>query len=51
MATDAEMIKCSPAAEERRLQNEAFLNAIMNCDDETFEKVISILTAKELLPV
>ena len=48
MATDTDRL-CTSAAEERRLQNEAFLNAIKNCDEKTYKEIISILTAKGLL--
>jgi len=50
MATDTDQL-CTSAAEDRRLQNEAFLEAIKNCDEKTYNQVISILTAKGLLPV
>lgn len=40
---------CASAAEERHRQNEAFLNAIKNCDEKTYKEIISILKAKGLL--
>ena len=48
MTTDADII-CTSAAEERRLQNEAFLTAIKSCDEKTYKEIISILKAKGLL--
>ena len=33
----------------RSHENEAFLEAVKNCDDETYEEIISILTEAGLL--
>ena len=35
--------------DEWRRENEAFADAIKNCDNETYEKIISILEAAGLL--
>lgn len=48
MATDSDQL-CKSAAEERRLENEAFLKAIQNCDETTYREIISILGARGLL--
>lgn len=50
MATNCIMSICSRSLEERRLENEAFLEAIRKCDDETFRAVTSILAEAGLLP-
>ena len=47
-------VTCEPMAhrhveDNRSQENEAFLEAIKNCDDETYKEIISILTAKGLL--
>lgn len=34
----------------RSQENEAFLEAVKNCDDETYKEIISILTEAGLLP-
>ena len=39
----------SRTSEEWRRENEAFAAAIQNCDDETYEKIIAILTNANLL--
>lgn len=49
MATDSDIKMCASAVQIRRLENEAFLRAIKNCDEETYKEIISILTAKGLL--
>lgn len=50
MATDADHLS-KAAAEARRLQNEAFLEAIQKADEKTYREIISILTAAGLLRV
>lgn len=45
MSTGSDALRTSAAAEARRLENEAFLDALKKCDETTFEKVISILRA------
>lgn len=49
MPTGTDTVHNISAAEERQRQNEAFLNAVKNCDDETFSKIISILAEAKLL--
>ena len=39
----------SQSATDRQRENEAFLEAIKNCDDDTYQKVISILREAGLL--
>lgn len=39
----------SRTSEEWRRENEAFAEAIKNCDEETYEKITSILRAAGLL--
>lgn len=34
----------------RNHENEAFLEAVKNCDDKTYKEIISILTEAGLLP-
>ena len=49
MATDSDIKLCASAVQIHRLENEAFLEAIQNCDEKTYKEVISILEAKGLL--
>ena len=35
---------------ENRVKHEDFLEALQNCDEMTYREIISILTAKGLLP-
>lgn len=37
------------SVDDRRLENEAFWEAIQKCDDDTYEAVISVLTEAGLL--
>lgn len=50
MATNCSTSICSPSLDDRRLENDAFLEAIQKCDDETYQQIISILTEAGLLP-
>ena len=50
MATNCSDPMCYPSLDDRRLENDAFLQAIQNCDDETYQAVISILVEAGLLP-
>lgn len=40
----------SQSATDRQRENEAFLEAIKNCDDNTYQAVIAILKDAKLLP-
>ena len=44
---DATSRRCE---DNRSHENEAFLEAVKNCDDETYKEIISILTEAGLLP-
>ena len=50
MATNCTSTICSCTTKDRQTENEIFLEAIKNCDDETYLAIISILEAKGLLP-
>lgn len=50
MATTRSTAVCSRTIHDRHIENEVFLEAIKNCDDDTYEAVISILEEAGLLP-
>ena len=49
MAANCILTICSRTDYDRHKENEAFLEAIKNCDDDTYQAVISILEEAELL--
>ena len=49
MATNCSTALCTSTVDYRHIENEVFLEAIMNCDDDTYEAVISVLTEAGLL--
>ena len=49
MATPCNTTVCSRTEFDRRIENEAVLEALKKCDDDTYETVISILKAEGLL--
>ena len=50
MAATCNTAVCSRTIYDRHIENEAVLEALKNCDDDTFEAVISVLTEAGLLP-
>mgnify|MGYP003319977041 CR=1 FL=1 len=50
MAATCSTAVCSRTEKERQTENEVFLEAIKNCDDDTYLKIISILEEAGLLP-
>lgn len=50
MAVTCERVTYCHDKDNRSHENEAFLEAIKNCDDKTYKEIISILRAKGLLP-
>ena len=49
MAVTFEHVTTCHGKDNRSHENEAFLEAVKNCDDETYKEIISILTAAGLL--
>jgi hypothetical protein len=49
MAVTFEPVTHCHEKDNRSHENEAFLEAVKNCDDETYKEIISILTAAGLL--
>lgn len=50
MAVTFEHVTNCHEKDNRSHENEAFLEAVKNCDDETYKEIISILTEAGLLP-
>ena len=50
MAATCSTAVCSRTICDRHIENEAVLEALKNCDDDTFEAVISVLREAGLLP-
>lgn len=50
MATNCASAICNCTEKDRQTENEVFLEAIKNCDDDTYLKIISILEEAGLLP-
>ena len=50
MATPCSTPVCSCTICDRHIENEAVLEALKNCDDDTYEAVISVLIEAGLLP-
>lgn len=50
MAVTFEPVTHCHEKDNRSHENEAFLEAVKNCDDETYKEIISILTEAVLLP-
>lgn len=50
MATPCNTAVCSRTEFDRHIENEAVLEALKNCDDETYLAIISILEEAGLLP-
>ena len=48
MAANLNLDRCD--SENNRVKHEEFLEALKNCDEMTYREIISILTAKGLLP-
>ena len=48
MAANQITTRCD--SENNRVKHEEFLEALQNCDEMTYREIISILTAKGLLP-
>ena len=49
MAVNCSTAVCSRTIYDRHIENEAVLEALKNCDDDTYEAVISILEEAGLL--
>ena len=49
MAANCVSTICSRTTDDRHIENEAVLEALKKCDDDTYEAVISILKAEGLL--
>lgn len=50
MAATCSTAVCSHTANDRNMENDAVLEALKNCDDETYQEIISVLTEAGLLP-
>lgn len=48
MAANQDTTRCD--SDNNRVKHEDFLEALQNCDEMTYREIISILTAKGLLP-
>ena len=48
MAADQNTTRCD--SDKDRVKHEEFLEALRSCDEMTYREIISILTAKGLLP-
>ena len=48
MAANQDITRCD--SDTNRVKHEEFLEALRNCDEMTYREIISILTAKGLLP-
>lgn len=49
MATPCSAEVCSRTISDRNIENDAVLEALKNCDDDTYEAVISVLIEAGLL--
>ena len=50
MASTCNAAVCSRIIYDRHIENEAVLEALKKCDDDTYEAVISVLEEAGLLP-
>ena len=49
MAATCNATVCSSTVSDRNIENDAVLEALKNCDDETYRAIISVLTEAGLL--